>query len=66
MKRNALITWGGWEGHEPDKVADLFCNLLEADGMAVENSTAQSSASAPPATSMPQDPGARWRDGRVV
>ena len=36
MKRNALITWGGEEGHEPEKGAALFCKLLEADGMAVE------------------------------
>ncbi len=27
MKR-ALITWGGWEGHEPDKVAALFGGWL--------------------------------------
>ena len=20
----ALIVWGGWEGHEPDKVAEIF------------------------------------------
>lgn len=24
----ALITWGGWDGHEPDLVADLFANML--------------------------------------
>ena len=32
----ALITWGGWPGHEPDKVAALFADLLRAEGMAVE------------------------------
>jgi type 1 glutamine amidotransferase len=32
----ALITWGGWPGHEPDKVADLFAGMLRAEGMAVE------------------------------
>ena len=21
MTKHALITWGGWDGHEPDKVA---------------------------------------------
>ncbi len=31
----ALITWGGWEGHEPDRVADLFRGMLEAEGAAV-------------------------------
>lgn len=35
MTRKALITWGGWEGHEPDKVADIFRDMLEADGMEV-------------------------------
>jgi uncharacterized protein len=32
----ALITWGGWDGHEPDKVAALFAGWLRAAGMAVE------------------------------
>lgn len=36
MQRKALITWGGWDGHEPDKVAALFQRILEADGMIVE------------------------------
>jgi len=31
----ALITWGGWDGHEPDKVADLFRGILQQDGMDV-------------------------------
>jgi len=31
----ALITWGGWEGHEPDKVAALFRGILENAGMTV-------------------------------
>jgi type 1 glutamine amidotransferase len=31
----ALITWGGWDGHEPDKVAALFAGWLEAAGMTV-------------------------------
>ena len=31
----ALITWGGWPGHEPDKVAALFAALLNAEGMTV-------------------------------
>jgi type 1 glutamine amidotransferase len=31
----ALITWGGWEGHEPDKVAALFAGLLRDAGMEV-------------------------------
>lgn len=32
----ALITWGGWPGHEPDKVAALFAGMLRDAGMAVE------------------------------
>ena len=28
----ALITWGGWPGHEPDRVAALFRAMLEAEG----------------------------------
>jgi type 1 glutamine amidotransferase len=31
----ALITWGGWEGHEPDQVADIFRRMLEDAGMEV-------------------------------
>ncbi|CAN1572354.1 ThuA-like domain containing protein [Paracoccaceae bacterium] len=31
----ALITWGGWDGHEPDKVAALFAGWLDQAGMAV-------------------------------
>jgi type 1 glutamine amidotransferase len=31
----ALITWGGWPGHEPDRVADLFRRMLEAEGLQV-------------------------------
>jgi len=36
MARKALITWGGWDGHEPEQVAALFRGILEADGMQVE------------------------------
>ena len=35
MTAKALITWGGWEGHEPEKVATLFRNMLESEGVAV-------------------------------
>lgn len=30
----ALITWGGWDGHEPDKVAAIFAAMLEKAGIA--------------------------------
>ncbi len=29
----ALITWGGWDGHEPEKVAHLFAGMLEEQGV---------------------------------
>ncbi|MGL6209619.1 MAG: ThuA domain-containing protein [Paracoccaceae bacterium] len=32
----ALITWGGWAGHEPDKLATLFAGMLSDEGVAVE------------------------------
>lgn len=28
----ALIVWGGWDGHEPDKVAAIFRTMLEEAG----------------------------------
>jgi type 1 glutamine amidotransferase len=31
----ALITWGGWPGHEPDKVAALFAGWLREAGATV-------------------------------
>ncbi len=36
MAKRALITWGGWDGHEPDKVAALFAGDLREAGFAVE------------------------------
>lgn len=36
MQRSALIVWGGWDGHEPDKVANLFESILTAEGFQVE------------------------------
>lgn len=36
MARKALITWGGWEGHEPEKVAELFRSILVDEGLEVE------------------------------
>lgn len=34
--RKALIVWGGWDGHEPDKVANLFDEILKAEGFETE------------------------------
>lgn len=36
MAGKALVTWGGWQGHEPEKVADLFTGILERQGMSVQ------------------------------
>jgi type 1 glutamine amidotransferase len=35
MKR-ALVTWGGWDGHEPKQCAELFAPILAAKGFEVE------------------------------
>ncbi|MCL4265048.1 MAG: ThuA domain-containing protein [Anaerolineae bacterium] len=33
--RKALMVWGGWDGHEPEKCVRLFAPLLEAAGFQV-------------------------------
>jgi type 1 glutamine amidotransferase len=35
-KKSALVVWGGWEGHEPRLVAELFSTCLRERGYAVE------------------------------
>lgn len=35
MPRRALIIWGGWDGHEPDKVAAHFEEILKGEGFEV-------------------------------
>jgi uncharacterized protein len=34
--KNALIVHGGWDGHQPRQVAELFKNILAGEGFAVE------------------------------
>ncbi len=36
MKRKALIVQGGWDGHEPVLVSDIFREILERNGFEVE------------------------------
>jgi uncharacterized protein len=36
--KQALIVYGGWSGHEPDKVAALFARMLEQEGFVVTQS----------------------------
>ena len=39
--REALIVWGGWSGHEPEKGAHIVAAMLEENGFKVyiENTT---------------------------
>jgi len=34
--RDALIVWGGWDGHEPERCAGIVAAMLEAEGFRVE------------------------------
>src|SRR4051812_37156501 len=34
--KSALLTWGGWEGHEPKQVAELFSACLRDKGYQTE------------------------------
>lgn len=34
--KHALMTWGGWEGHEPKQSVDVFAPILQARGFEVE------------------------------
>ncbi len=34
--RKALIVWGGWDGHQPEQVAELFRKALTEHGFTVE------------------------------
>lgn len=34
--KKALIVWGGWNGHEPEKCAGVAANLLKKEGFEVE------------------------------
>jgi hypothetical protein len=36
MARKALIVWGGWLGHEPEQVAEVFRRTLVGEGFSVE------------------------------
>ena len=39
--KEALIVWGGWDGHTPDKSAAIVAGMLEEEGFQVyvENTT---------------------------
>ncbi|MCC6423190.1 MAG: ThuA domain-containing protein [Phycisphaerales bacterium] len=36
MSGRALIVWGGWDGHQPGQVAEIFRKALVEDGFSVE------------------------------
>lgn len=36
INKQALIVWGGWEGHQPKEVADIFRSQLANEGFEVE------------------------------
>jgi type 1 glutamine amidotransferase len=36
MAGKALIVWGGWNGHQPKEVAEIFREVLNAEGFSVE------------------------------
>ena len=36
MNKKALIVWGGWDGHEPEKLAKLFERVLKEEKFDVE------------------------------
>lgn len=38
MSRKALIVWGGWAGHQPREVSEIFARVLREDGFDVEAS----------------------------
>lgn len=35
-KKQALVVWGGWDGHQPKEVAEIFRRVLSEEGFAVE------------------------------
>ena len=36
MAKKALIVWGGWDGHQPKEVGELFAGVLKDEGFEVE------------------------------
>jgi type 1 glutamine amidotransferase len=36
LSRKALIVWGGWDGHQPREVAEIFRAILEKESFSVE------------------------------
>lgn len=36
MKKKALVVWGGWDGHQPKQVGELFAKILQESDFEVE------------------------------
>lgn len=36
MNKSAMIVWGGWDGHQPEQVAEIFKGILEEENFQVE------------------------------
>jgi type 1 glutamine amidotransferase len=36
--KKALIVWGGWDGHQPKQISEVFARVLREDGFEVEMS----------------------------
>jgi type 1 glutamine amidotransferase len=36
VAKQALIVWGGWDGHQPREVGELFARVLKEEGFEVE------------------------------
>ncbi|MEN6582280.1 MAG: ThuA domain-containing protein [Armatimonadota bacterium] len=34
--KSVLFVWGGWEGHEPKQIVDVFASIMQAEGFDVE------------------------------
>jgi uncharacterized protein len=34
--KEALIVWGGWDGHQPRECADIVARFLRTEGFGVE------------------------------
>ena len=50
--REALIVWGGWSGHEPERCAGVVAQMLEEDGFRVHLDNATAAFAAPALTKM--------------
>src|SRR4029079_14375085 len=36
VSRKALIVWGGWDGHQPKEVAEIFDRVMKQEGFETE------------------------------